>query len=52
MQFARSEGFGSIPSATGVIARLACARLGEMRKEPAVTPAARLSQAHGRFWGA
>jgi hypothetical protein len=30
MQFARSEGFGSIPSATGGIARLACARLGEM----------------------
>jgi hypothetical protein len=50
MQFARSEGFGSIPSATGGIARLACARLGEMGKEPAVTPTARLSQAHGRFW--
>ena len=36
MQFARSEGFGSIPSATGGIARLACARLGQMGKNPAV----------------
>ena len=36
MPFARSEGFGSIPSATGGIARLACARLGEMGKDPAV----------------
>ena len=35
MQFARSEGFGSIPSATGGIARLACARLGQMGKDPA-----------------
>ncbi len=36
MQFARSEGFSSIPSATGGIARLAFARLGEMGKDPAV----------------
>ena len=33
-QFARSEGFGSIPSATGGIAGLACARLGEVGREP------------------
>ena len=37
MQFARSEGFGLTPSAGG-IARFACARLGEMGKEPATTP--------------
>ena len=36
MQFARSSGFNSIPSATGGIARLACARLDEMGKDPAV----------------
>jgi AraC-like DNA-binding protein len=36
MRFARSGGFGSIPSATGGIARLACARLGEMGKDAAV----------------
>jgi AraC-like DNA-binding protein len=36
MQFARSEGFGSIPSATGGIARLACARLSQMGRDPAV----------------
>jgi AraC-like DNA-binding protein len=36
MPFARSEGFGSIPSATGGIARLACARLDQMGKDPAV----------------
>lgn len=36
MQFARSEGFGSIPSATSGIARLACARLGQMGKDPAI----------------
>ena len=35
MQFARKEGIGSIPSATGGIARLACARLGEIGKDPA-----------------
>ena len=35
MQFARKEGIGSIPRATGGIARLACARLGEMGKDPA-----------------
>ena len=34
MQVARLEGFGSIPSATGGIARLACARLDEMGKDP------------------
>jgi AraC-like DNA-binding protein len=34
MQFARSDGFNSIPSATGGIARLACARLDEMGKDP------------------
>src|ERR1700756_786763 len=36
MRFARSEGFGSIPSATGGIARLACARLEKMGKDPTV----------------
>jgi AraC-like DNA-binding protein len=36
MQHARSEGFGSVPSATGGIARLACARLEETGKDPAV----------------
>ena len=36
MQYAQSEGFGSIPSATGGIARLACARLEETGKDPAV----------------
>ena len=36
MQFARSSGFNSIPSATGGIARLACARLDEMGKDPTV----------------
>ncbi len=36
MQFKRSNGFKSIPSATGGIARLACARLDEMGKSPAV----------------
>jgi AraC-like DNA-binding protein len=36
MQFARSSGFNSIPSATGGIARLACARLHEMGKDPTV----------------
>jgi AraC-like DNA-binding protein len=36
MQVARSEGFGSIPSATGGIVRLACARLDEMGKDPTV----------------
>jgi AraC-like DNA-binding protein len=36
MQFAGSSGFNSIPSATGGIARLACARLGEMGKDPIV----------------
>ena len=35
MQFARKEGIGSIPRATGGIARMACARLGEMGKDPA-----------------
>jgi hypothetical protein len=33
MQFARLGGFNSIPSATGGIARLACARLDEMGKD-------------------
>ena len=33
MQFARLSGFNSIPSATGGIARLACARLDEMGKD-------------------
>ena len=32
----KSDGFNSIPSATGGIARLACARLDEMGKDPAV----------------
>ena len=36
MQFPRSSGFNSIPSATGGIARLACARLDEMGKDPTV----------------
>ena len=36
MQFVGSSGFNSIPSATGGIARLACARLGEMGKDPIV----------------
>jgi AraC-like DNA-binding protein len=36
MQVARLEGFGSIPSATGGIARLACARLDKMGKDPTV----------------
>ena len=31
-----SDGFNSIPSATGGIARLACARLDEMGKDPTV----------------
>ena len=35
MQLARKEGIGSIPRATGGIARMACARLGEMGKDPA-----------------
>jgi AraC-like DNA-binding protein len=34
MTFTRSSGFNSIPSATGGIARLACARLKEMGKDP------------------
>ena len=36
MQFTRLSGFNSIPSATGGIARLACARLDEMGKDPTV----------------
>src|ERR1700752_3803940 len=36
MQFTRLNGFNSIPSATGGIARLACARLDEMGKDPTV----------------
>ena len=36
MQLARSDGFDSIPSATGGVARLACARLGAMGKDPSV----------------
>src|SRR6478735_6953122 len=36
MPIARSDGFNSIPSATGGIARLACARLDEMGRDPAV----------------
>jgi AraC-like DNA-binding protein len=35
MQFARSGGIGSIPRATGGIARMACARLDETGKDPA-----------------
>ncbi len=35
MELARKEGFGSIPKAAGGIARMACARLGEMGKDPA-----------------
>jgi hypothetical protein len=36
MEFTRSDGFNSIPSATGGIARLACARLDESDKDPTV----------------
>jgi hypothetical protein len=36
MKFKRSNGIKSIPSATGGIARLACARLDEIGKDPAV----------------
>ncbi len=36
MGLARSKGLGSIPSATGGIARLACARLREMGKDPSI----------------
>ena len=36
MPSAESDGFNSIPSATGGIARLACARLDEMGKDPTV----------------
>lgn len=36
MQFATSNGFNRIPSATGGIARLACARLDQMGKDPTV----------------
>jgi hypothetical protein len=36
MGLARSKGLGSIPSATGGIARLACARLGEMGKDASI----------------
>ena len=36
MRVARSSGFNSIPSATGGIARLACVRLDELGKDPAV----------------
>ncbi len=36
MQSAGSNGFDSIPTATGEIARLACARLEEMGKDPTV----------------
>ena len=36
MQFTRLSGFNSIPSATGGIARLACARLDEMGKDPTI----------------
>ena len=36
MQFARSDSFNSIPSATGGIARLACARLDAMGKDPII----------------
>jgi len=36
MPFARSSGFNSIPSATGGIARLACARLDQLGKDPTV----------------
>jgi AraC-like DNA-binding protein len=36
MHVARLDGFNSIPSATGGIARLACARLDEMGKDPTV----------------
>ena len=35
MGLARKEGIGSIPKAAGGIARMACARLGEMGKDPA-----------------
>jgi AraC-like DNA-binding protein len=36
MRLARSNGFNSIPSATGGVARLACARLDKMGKDPTV----------------
>jgi len=36
MPIAKSDGFNSIPSATGGIARLACARLDKMGKDPTV----------------
>ena len=36
MPIAKSGGFNSIPSATGGIARMACARLDEMGKDPTV----------------
>ena len=36
MPIAKSDGFNRIPSATGGIARLACARLDEMGKDPTV----------------
>ena len=36
MPIAKSDGFNSIPSATGGIARLACARLNELGMDPAV----------------
>ncbi len=35
MHFAKKEGLGSIPKAAGGIARLACARLSELGKDPA-----------------
>lgn len=35
MPFAKKEGLGSIPKAAGGIARLACARLSELGKDPA-----------------
>jgi len=34
VKFTKPRGFNSIPSATGGIARLACARLKEMGKDP------------------
>ena len=36
MPIAKSDGFNSIPSATGGVARLACARLDELDKDPSV----------------
>ena len=36
MQVAKLDGFNSIPSATGGIARLACARLNDLGMDPAV----------------